>query len=456
MDSSNRDDLILFISKTKLLNAVPASRIAELLSQLKQINLAKGDLLFSQGSLSDSVYILMKGKLCAYFLHPSKEPQIVGHIIQYETIGELGAISLEPRSLSVKAEVNSEVIEIPSNLFRNLCEEFPSILFSIVRPLVTRSLNTIKLLQPENKPEHVIIFSTERSINLLTFRQQIQDVIAANSNTKLVITSGTLNEQLGSDGSPDKSNKLYLTFIDEKTPPQVIEQLKHKTTNLYLVGDGTKNPAIDSFAAKLLDEDSSKYRIHLVLLYPEHHAALPVYTPAWKEKYNFFMHHHIHQNSTEDFQRMYRFFNGTPVGLVLGGGGVRGLAHFGVIKALLEKQIPIDVIGGSSVGAIAAFCYASSQNYAEAEQKFRAIFTSCYQTLSWRRLIWPLVSILSSSPATELTQEIFGNLLIENVWTNCFSVSSNLSTRKLHVHTQGLVWLAVRSSASTPGVFPPV
>ncbi len=46
-----------------------------------------------------------------------------------------------------------------------------------------------------------------------------------------------------------------------------------------------------------------------------------------------------------DFSRLARFLTGTSVGLVLGGGGARGCSHVGVIRALKEAQIPIDMIG---------------------------------------------------------------------------------------------------------------
>jgi lysophospholipid hydrolase len=46
-----------------------------------------------------------------------------------------------------------------------------------------------------------------------------------------------------------------------------------------------------------------------------------------------------------DFSRLARFLTGKSIGLVLGGGAARGCAHVGVIKALKEAQIPIDMIG---------------------------------------------------------------------------------------------------------------
>lgn len=52
--------------------------------------------------------------------------------------------------------------------------------------------------------------------------------------------------------------------------------------------------------------------------------------------------------SNEDFTRVARFISGKAVGLVLSGGGSRGLAHYGVLKALEEANIPVDFVGGTS------------------------------------------------------------------------------------------------------------
>jgi lysophospholipid hydrolase len=59
-------------------------------------------------------------------------------------------------------------------------------------------------------------------------------------------------------------------------------------------------------------------------------------------------HHHLRRGTPTDFARLARYLCGRSVGLVLSGGGARGLAHLGVIKAMNEQGIPIDFIGGTS------------------------------------------------------------------------------------------------------------
>lgn len=63
--------------------------------------------------------------------------------------------------------------------------------------------------------------------------------------------------------------------------------------------------------------------------------------------------------------RLVRILTGKSVGLVLGGGGARGFAHIGVIRALNEAGIPIDIIGGTSMGAVIASHYAMGMTIEE-------------------------------------------------------------------------------------------
>lgn len=64
-----------------------------------------------------------------------------------------------------------------------------------------------------------------------------------------------------------------------------------------------------------------------------------------------------------DFSRLARFLTGTSIGVVLGGGGARGSAHVGMIKAMIEADIPIDMIGGTSIGSFMGALWAEENNY---------------------------------------------------------------------------------------------
>ena len=97
--------------------------------------------------------------------------------------------------------------------------------------------------------------------------------------------------------------------------------------------------------------------IELILLHKADEP--PSSTIEWLRHRSAVGHHHVHSGRADSYERLARFVTGTARGLVLSGGGARGFAHIGVIKALREAAITVDVIGGSSMGAIIAAQYAS-------------------------------------------------------------------------------------------------
>ena len=138
------------------------------------------------------------------------------------------------------------------------------------------------------------------------------------------------------------------------------------------------------------------------------------------------------------------------MGLVLGGGGARGFAHLGVIKAMRELGIPIDRLGGASMGSIFA---AGAAMYDDADE---LLLLSAKQ---FNRLIdytVPLVSLLKAKRITANLHSVFGGVDVVDVWTPLYCVSTNLTRSRIEVHRRGDLVTAIRASIAIPGVLPPV
>jgi NTE family protein len=167
----------------------------------------------------------------------------------------------------------------------------------------------------------------------------------------------------------------------------------------------------------------------------------------------FESHHHVRQGNLEDIRRLARFISGRAVGLVLAGGGARGFAHIGVIKALKEANVPFDHLGGASMGAIIAAGMADEWSIEELTERVRAAFVDT-NPLSDYTL--PLIALVRGKKVSTLLQRNFGDLRIEEMAKPFFCVSSDLTTGRTHEHRSGLVWRALRASVALPGILPPV
>ncbi len=167
----------------------------------------------------------------------------------------------------------------------------------------------------------------------------------------------------------------------------------------------------------------------------------------------FESYHHIRPGNGDDIRRLARYVSGRAVGLVLGGGGARGFAHIGVVKALGEAGVPFDYLGGVSMGAIIAAGLACEWSLDDLEQHMRAAFVKSHPLSDYT---FPLIALVKGRKMTKLLTSNFGKTLIEDMARPYFCISSDLTTGHIHEHRAGPLWRALRASAALPGIVPPV
>lgn len=161
--------------------------------------------------------------------------------------------------------------------------------------------------------------------------------------------------------------------------------------------------------------------------------------------------------SSDDFGRLARRLLGKTVGLVLGGGGARGLSHIGVIQALVEAGIPVDTIGGTSIGAFIGALYSRDVDY-YAAQAFTKNFSQRMSS-KWRQLLdltYPITSWFTGHAFNRNLWKIFGDRHIEDNWLPFFCMTTDIAHSKMVVHRTGYVWRYVRASMSLSGFLPPL
>ena len=158
-----------------------------------------------------------------------------------------------------------------------------------------------------------------------------------------------------------------------------------------------------------------------------------------------------------DLHRLARRLCGKSVGLVLGGGGARGLAHIGIIRALEEAGIPIDIVGGTSIGAFLGGLYARDADvvpmYGRAK-KFAGRMGSM-----WRfalDLTYPSASYTTGHEFNRGIFKTFGDSQIEDFWLPFYCNTTNISKSRAEIHTSGYAWRYVRASMSLAGLIPPI
>ncbi len=139
------------------------------------------------------------------------------------------------------------------------------------------------------------------------------------------------------------------------------------------------------------------------------------------------------------------------VGLVLSGGGARGLAHLGVLSVLEEHNIFADLIVGTSFGSIVAGYY--GMGYSVDDMKNKAEEFKTMITQQDTRL---LCGFSAGEKAEKFLKSDFGDTRIEELRLPVFVLAVDITSSDMHVFSDGPIFPAIRASSSFPGLFPPL
>ena len=195
----------------------------------------------------------------------------------------------------------------------------------------------------------------------------------------------------------------------------------------------------------------------LVLLQDEK-VSHPRGTAAWLDRRPVDAHLHVRPTLSRDVARLARIVSGNAIGLALAGGGARGFAHFGVYKALEEARIPVDFVGGTSIGAVMAAYISFDQPARELIDRARRAFAS--NPTSDVNLL-PLVSLIKGHKLRTAAERTVVDTVgfaadVEDSWRTLYCVATNFSRASETVLTRGPVARCCRASASIPVALPPV
>ncbi|OBA19487.1 patatin-domain-containing protein [Metschnikowia bicuspidata var. bicuspidata NRRL YB-4993] len=168
-------------------------------------------------------------------------------------------------------------------------------------------------------------------------------------------------------------------------------------------------------------------------------------------------HNEVPVAHKNDFMRLARILSNEAVGLVLGGGGSRGISHVGVVTALEKHGIPVDVIGGTSIGSFVGGLYAKENNIVSIygmSKKFSSRVGSLWRNIF--DLTYPVTSYITGYEFNRGISKVFGYHEIEDFWIKYFCNSTNITMSKMEIHQRGYAWRFIRASMSLAGLLPPI
>lgn len=411
-----------------------------------------GATLFRQGDVGTDVYLLVAGRLGVQ-VERGGGGRLVHRTRPGELIGEMGLISHEPRTATITAMRDSELLCIPGPLAGELLAASPPFMQFLLLQLVER-LRTTTLGDALVAVETIAVVPLDAGAIDDAAARLIERAFAALPQPATVIdqrSGGSIEPDGGAAG-------LRVVIGRDRQSAWSLQSLRQADRVLFVARAGS-DP--DGHARALLSRLAQQNRPADLMLVNPAGAARPGGATRWLEpgpglEPGLFAPDqifHVHAGDLADHRRVARLAAGQAVGVVLAGGGARGFAHIGALRALEEAGIPVDLIGGTSMGALVGGSVAHDTDLAQVERRVHYSFVLNRPIGDYTL---PLVSVSRGRRMTTMLRHHFGEARIENLWRGFFCVSSNLTTGDVQVHRDGLLWRALRASSSLPGIVPPL
>jgi len=456
--------------------ALDDARAEALLADFTPASLKSGQWLFQAGEPADCLYFLVRGRMQVWTGNSETEPEVsrkddaleqslLGEVAAGETVGEVGLLTGQPRSAGVRAIRDCALLKLDRKAFERLCAEHPALALRLAGDVAGRlhqrtsmagtggtRLTNICLLPLDPDPatdEFCTRLYNEMKPFGPTLHVRPEDLPGSEAPV----------DSLDPDEPVPESIKAWLSRQEEagtcciyQCPPgnSYWSRFALRQADLVvLVGQSGNDPELAAHEQALeIHADGGLSRSCLILL---HSGQTIRNTAAWLEPRRCDFHLHVRDNNKADVQRAARVLAGKAIGLVLGSGSALGFAHVGVYRAMMELGLPVDWVGGTSMGALIGASIAQGK---DPDQVRDMAYRGIVKIRPFTNFTLPVVSLSSGNRMRRsIRRSLPGH--IEDLPLPFFCVSSVLDDGSVNIHRDGLLADAANATAALPGMFPP-
>ncbi|XP_053817970.1 patatin-like phospholipase domain-containing protein 7 isoform X4 [Vidua chalybeata] len=468
-----------------------------------------GRAVYRQGDKSDCTYIVLNGRLRSVLRMDDGKKHLTGEYGRGDLIGVVEALTHQPRATTVHAVRDSELAKLPEGALISIKRKFPQVVTRLIHLLGEKILGSLQqgghplglhsssskwdAGNPASNLSTVAIMPVSEEVPLTAFTLELKHALSA-VGPALLLTSDNIKQRLGSAaldsiheyrltswlGQQEDIHRIVLYQADSTLTPWT-QRCIRQADCILIVGLGDQEPSVGELE-RMLENTAVRAQKQLVLLHKED-GPLPSRTVEWLNMRSWCSAHlHIHcprrvfskrslpklvemyervfqkaPDRHSDFSRLARVLTGNAIALVLGGGGARGCSQVGVIRALIEAGIPVDMIGGTSIGAFMSALYAEERSYNQMRIKARQwamVMNSVFKTIL--DLTYPITSMFSGAAFNNSINNIFKDKQIEDLWIPYFTITTDITASAMRVHRDGSLWRYIRASMSLSGYMPPL
>lgn len=444
------DDLPAMLARTSWFGGLAPEALATLLPHFQVVRLAGGETLCRRGDESNALYVVCAGSLGAFGPgQASDDERLLGLVSPGQTVGELGVLTGQPRSATVRALRDCTLARLgdPARLIRWMAAH-PEALAHALTELLGR-VQWRESAQQFHPPRTFALLPAHAGLPLRAAADSLLQALRPLGSVLVMDAALGQGRDAGWHDQREREHRfvVYLPDGDAAWRARCIRQADQFL--LLARAEDTPLPWPDALCRSGAD---ALHRARHLLLLQRPGDPVPQATAPWLRSFEGSVAWH-HLRDGHDWTRLGRLLARRATGLVLSGGGARGFAHLGVVRALRQLGIPVDAVGGTSIGAIVAAGVACEWDDDTLFERMREAFITGHPL---RDLTVPLIALTRGKRATRLLRGAFGARRIEDLAIPYFCISSNLSAGRVDVHTRGALWKWLRAGAAIPGILPPL
>ena len=450
-ESAFPESLRIRLKTFALLDDVGEQALRRLLAEADWFGLPGGTQLSRDGENDRAVFLVVTGSLGVFVEEDEGPRRLVATIPAGETVGEMSLLTGEPHSATLVALRDTELLRIGPNAFDKLLARYPRLTLNLLKLVVRRLRQTTRGGLQQSRPKTFAVVPLQRGLRDAPVARGIAETLIQMGAKAAVLDSAAGDETTEWFNRFEAEHDVVFYQGDEPDSTWTSFCLR-QADRVLLIARADERLPLHPFERRFFNREIGA-EPELLLLHPSSNArpGLPQHIELRSDLFG--THHHIRVGNTSDIKRLARFVAGNAVNIVLAGGGARGFAHIGVLKALHEAGVPFDYVAGTSMGGIVAAGMAMEWDIAELTARIRDAFVDS-RPLS--DLTLPLIALYRGAKVSALLKRHFGEIRIEELAKPFFCVSSDLTTGRDHIHRTGLLWRALRASVALPGILPPV
>jgi NTE family protein/lysophospholipid hydrolase len=448
------------LKASPVFGSLPAPALAALASQLRVQAVSAGEVVCKEGEAADSLVVVLSGRLRVTRQGRDGQLMLFNELGPGECQGEAGLMLRQPRPADVSALRDSVVAWLDEAGFEALLRLEPVLFNRVFSQALVRYLRHTPVPVESRRALTIALVPLHNLDGVEQLTQDLQTAFASEGTVHVLAPEGAqateleLAQAMRRFDQWEQSAELLLIRAEPQLSAWTRFALRQADQIVFLATPHA-SPLVSRFERQLRDEPGFAYkRQQLAVIYPASTVLPHSLTPWHRERPTLERVLALREGLKGDAARLARFLTGRAVGVVLGGGGARGFAHLGVLRALEEAGIPVDLLGGNSMGALIGSQVVLGHDLQAVVQRVSAF------AAGGERPTLPMVSLLSGRrmerDLRKLCQQGGHEAQLDALWIPFFTAACNLSRACTTVLEQGPLWRAVMASNSPAGLLPPV